>query len=80
MKTKLLRKLRKKFYKRYCISRYKASWGVWGPWMDSKPYIIATLQEAKDKVMYYIHDDISNYIRNKRRKKRGRHSFNYYPW
>lgn len=79
MKTKLLRKLRKEFSERYYISRYRAGWGVWTPWADI-PYITSTLQEAKHKVMYYIHDDIGNYIRNKRRKKRGRHSFNYYPW
>lgn len=80
MRTKLLRKLRKKFSKRYSISRYRECWGVWTPYTFDTPYIRQTLQEAKDYVVERIQDDIRDYIREQRKTKKRSHSFNYYPW
>lgn len=82
MKTKLLKKLRKKYSNRYTIARYSNGWAVYKKGYDSsEPYEThRDLCGAKQSVEYYIRCDILKHIILKRKNGKRTHAFNHYPW
>lgn len=82
MKTRLLKKLRKKYYKRFNI--LKGSYNKWVVRADLRYFIreerFNSIKEAKDYCLKEIRRFILEEISELREKHPYSRSINYYPW
>ena len=79
MRTKLLKKLRKKYSSKYYISRSYNAWKVYNKKTDYYAER-TTLEQAKKYVKLRASEDINNYIRERRIESGRSRIINYYPW
>ena len=81
MKAKLLRKLRRRYSRKYVIRRWSGGWCVvWGG-SNAERLRYSSLERAKHRFCEMVRDDITSYVV----KVRNRHfyfnrSITYYPW
>lgn len=82
MKTRLLKKLRKKYYKRFNI--LKGSYNKWIVRADARYFIqeekFNSIKEAKDYCLERIRKKILEEISKLREKHPYSRSVKYYPW
>ena len=81
MKTKLLKKLRKRFCDKYYISRSTRGWALWQKDSVHFPkYESNDLNLVKDDLTKRVRQDIWDYIIIQRIDKMKRRAITYYPW
>ena len=80
MKAKLLKRLRKKFSKKYSIGRRSRGWVVWYGGGSNDYYgIYDELAYAQKRLTECVRMDIMDWLRGSRMKGRT-HVIKYYPW
>lgn len=79
MKTKLLKKLRRKFSKKYSIRRHGTGWAVWYGTFNTSYSKYNTLDQVKEYFIMKVRNDIYEWL-YKQREKHIPHSIKYYPW
>jgi hypothetical protein len=80
MKTRLLRKLRKKCCKKYCITKNGGTFKVWFGREDTEYYLENSLVDAKECMKKLVCKDIKDELFKIRYKRRRSHCIKYYPW
>lgn len=81
MKVRLLKRLRKKYAKKYCIA--KASGGCWKLWYGNHEYdyyLFSSIENAKEAFISHVRNDILYYLMMYRDERGRRHGIKYYPW
>lgn len=81
MKAKLLRKLRRKYAKKYCITKAENdNWKVWFGYNSHSYWLVSSIERAQEKVKNEIWKDISEELITLRKKKGRKRCIRYYPW
>ena len=81
MKARLLKKLRRKYAKKYCLTKTTDSrWKLWYGKHEFEYYLFPSIEKAKAAFPGYVRNDILNYLAKYREKHGRRYSIRYYPW
>lgn len=81
MKTRLLRKLRKRFARKYTIRRCVGGWGLYYGYRSYDFWRCSDLETAKACFLDVVRRDILDYVSSFRKKFRYlNRSITYYPW
>ena len=80
MKTRLLKKLRKKASKRYCVMKSCFGYYCYDKKEDIKFGLHTSIESAKSVCLRMMTDYITNYVKKLRLKYPGKKEINFYPW
>lgn len=78
MKAKLLKKLRRKYAKKYAITRCLGGWKLCTS--RNNEYVYKSLDEAKKGFIGFVHIDLRDKVRELRDNVGISGDIKYYPW
>lgn len=81
MKAKLLKRLRKRYWRKYCICKQGRGWVVFERNVPSNRFLFDSIDKAKRLVVYFVRRDVLSHVSDYRGVIRFfNRTIKYYPW